>query len=509
MVKYVRSGLDNNKTRDAFNSVKKYVEMVASQHKPRDLIVFFMQVLFSYSIYVRDMEELVSMYMLDDVYVSDKKKRFTHISSLKAPNLELQPTVVQKLCSFFPCVTSLDIGLNRDGSSLDVIRKTWGSLEVLHLSGYLDDHDLTQFFFNGKCQSQINKMFIENKTPSLSFPKLKRLLLSSKQYVHHDFMGNLLYYYTNLDVQLNRCVRDENAMSDYQSYVGHNIALNSQHALSHCDIRLEDLRLNCIVDTVLSWDNLQSITFLLTEIGGEFISLKMCLKKLKAIFKGCTKFDSIAIDNEMRNPKKYLPSLLECFQVNGHKIKKFVMLDSENRFKADDLLSLINQCPNLQCLFCCMNLAPPRFPYVIQLPNLKYLSVTDTSNLIIQSSAVTLELVKRAPELYYLCSVLTPELSRGLLALDFSDRRRVLKTAYDPVTLTEEHKRIIVAVLKHLKVDEFIMLLPREAGGNNDHHLKIIRLPHLNDITIRGVISKATNMQFPFKWEFDEYLQQC
>lgn len=145
---------------------------------------------------------------------------------------------------------------------------------------------------------------------------------------------------------------DDCLPSMYESSISHNLAMNPQHKLSHCDITSEDLRLNNIVEVLQNWTNLKSISLTLTGRGLK-MDLKMCSGKLNSIFEGSSRLDVFEIISKTRNMKQWVLHLLYCFKAHGYKFKSFSVVDHAYSLKLDDFIKLLNECPNLEMLNIC------------------------------------------------------------------------------------------------------------------------------------------------------------
>merc|ERR1719259_1236415 len=153
-----------------------------------------------------------------------------------------------------------------------------------HATGAFDTNEMCRFFFSGNSLQQVDKLFVNGLSPELSFKKLRRLSILLTPETHKEFLCHLLYHYKDLDFQVHQGYGA--AHSTYSTYVRHNIELNPNLKLTHCDIRMEDLRFKGIEDILSSWVNLESISVYITP-NGDCMNTELCLSKMMKIFKTC------------------------------------------------------------------------------------------------------------------------------------------------------------------------------------------------------------------------------
>lgn len=453
--------------------------------------------------YMRDAVDFVSLYMFDDYRVPEEKKKLPHIKKLISCVIPMEMSTVDLLVRFFPNLVHLRIKLKSGSSNVGIISRTWRNLRVLHLYGSFSSEQLSDLFF-GKSLKQVNQSFIENKDPGLALKHLTRLSMDCNPVNHRDILSHILhYYYPCLDLQVDPDVERLSLVSGYRSYISHSIALNPQHSLRHCDVRVEDLRCNGIAELLKSWINLDSISLILTEDGGKALNVEMSATKLKAIFTGCAKLDSVRILNATKNPRECVQLLVECFKVHGAKFEKLSVTDYTVKFPFNDFFKLVNMCPNLKWLgIFGLDLTRNQYVELNTMEKLQFLTCMDPPLFGYEGYLVVSKMIRKAPKLYYLAANLNTELLDELEKLPFSNKNKIFKVHVRTQELSWRDHKVLVKVLKNMKVKEFILYCA-DTTVYDDKLKSLLKLQSRHQITIKTE-QIAVDRQFPDKWRFEE-----
>ena len=267
-------------------------------------------------------------------------KSFTHVN--REDDLELFKTI-------FPKITSLHI--NVESGDIQHIRRNWPNLKELYFSAEdgvsYSNNELSRFFFDGRSFGQMQEDFIADVSPKLSFKNLRRLSMSINTKHNNEFLSMFLYYYQNLDFQCDQVVEDKCVTTAFNGYICHNVSLNPGLSLSHCDIRVEDLKMSYTADVLKSWVNLDSICFIITSMG-KSLDLDDIMNNFESILKGCSKLQSLQVMNIANmNIKSILSLMRQKLLRADHKIVKLSIVDDQQQTTLDVLLDFIFCFPKL------------------------------------------------------------------------------------------------------------------------------------------------------------------
>ena len=357
----------------------------------------------------------VMRYVLDVLNLTNDdspiKVKFISVTSLNSCTFVNTREDLMLFKSLFPDIKSLQANVGRN--CIQLIRKYWPYLEELYFPSdvrisYAND-DLSTLFFNGQTLVQIENMFIEDNHPVISFKNLRRLSMGMSPKNNNVFLSMLLQYYPNLDFQCEQVTEDKCVLTAFSGYICHNVSLNPHLKLSHCDIRVEDLKFNFIEATLRSWINLESICFIITSIGN-LLSLKCIASKLKSILDGCKNLNSLQIMNVTDTNVKYILSLLpKCLKKAGLQILRMSFVDLYHQTRIDDVISLINCCPKLTHLSMKGNWNildssdKCKFAHKFDfLTHFSYLPMSSKENVLRVATGFVMDIIKVATELKFL-----------------------------------------------------------------------------------------------------------
>ena len=317
------------------------------------------------------------------------------------------------------------------------VRTFWPDLEELYFvedgtrrwtNFYQYSNDqLCNIFFSGMPLSQVEKLFIEDKSPVLSFKKLRRLSISVTTSRNHEFLSLLLYFYPRLDFQVNTELDVDN--SGFSSFVSHNVALNPSLKLSHCGIHVEDLRLPYIGKILQSWVNLESLDFIVTS-SIKFLNVAKLTKIFVSLFKNCIKLSSLQIkiyhETDSDSNKNCLKLLSNSLSECGTEIKKLEIDDKVDILSLADMAGLVGSCPNLTHLHLRVDAdkkegcIPDRYKLWNPLVHLTHFQYTVTNNDGLSDFALKYhvpwiyDMIRRSPSLIYLETHLDASMVRYL-----------------------------------------------------------------------------------------------
>ena len=420
MHKYIRARLvQNNPT--AYSIISNLMKQQATFERC-SAIDFLLHVVFSLDTLFVSTGNKHAMYVLQPMLHMKLDFTFPHVKTLKSyfivDNFEEDLELYKSL---FPDIKSM--WFQETETNLEVLKKLWPDLEELLFPGCRtplhSNNWLCNIFFDGLSFSQVENIFIEDNTPVLSFKKLRRLSMSISPCRNHEFLSLLLHYYPHLDFQVEEKFGGDDSVSSFSSYISHNVSLNPHLRLSHCNIRVEDLGLNYIEQLLQSWICLESLSFILTS-SANLLDIEKLTKTFISILKNCNRLHSLQIKvyfkTKANSAEKCVSLILKSLKQCGKKIRKLEVHDKENAISYDDMVTMVNSCPNLTHLDLygkwkkkINNFSKTKlFNPLIHLTHFLFASEKDdfdvsASKLMSLNTACTVvEMLKSAPNLFYL-----------------------------------------------------------------------------------------------------------